>query len=44
MATHDTKMGIGYASGMFYHAPAGTALPSYPTETLPAAWVEVGDV
>lgn len=44
MASHDTKMGIGYASGMFYHAPAGTALPTYPTETLPVAWVEVGDV
>ena len=44
MATHDTKLGIGYESGMFYHAPAGTSLPSYPTETLGAAWVEVGDV
>ncbi len=44
MATHDTKLGIGYESGMFYHAPAGTALPSYPTETLAVAWAEVGDV
>lgn len=44
MATHDTKLGIGLATGMFYHAPAGTALPSYPGETLAAAWVEVGDV
>ena len=44
MATHDAKLGNGYSSGMFYHAPAGTALPTYPTETLNAAWVEVGDV
>lgn len=40
----DTKLGIGLATGMFYHAPAGTALPSYPGETLAAAWKEVGDV
>lgn len=44
MATHDAKLGIGKATGMFYHAPAGTALPTYPTETLNAAWVHVGDV
>ena len=44
MATHDTKLGIGLATGMFYHAPAGTALPSYPGEALGAAWKEVGDV
>ena len=28
----DTKLGIGLATGMFFHAPAGTALPTYPTE------------
>ena len=44
MANHDTKLGIGYESGMFYHAAAGTALPSYPTATLGSAWTEVGDV
>lgn len=44
MASNDTKLGIGYASGMFYHAPAGTALPAYPLEALAADWVEVGDV
>ena len=44
MATHDTKLGMGMASGMFYHAPAGTALPVYPTESLDAAWKKVGDV
>lgn len=44
MATHDAKLGIGLATGMFYHAPAGTALPAYPLESLASAWVEVGDV
>ena len=44
MASNATKLGIGYASGMFFHAPAGTALPTYPTETLASAWKEVGDV
>lgn len=44
MASNDTKLGIGYASGMFYHAVAGTALPTYPLETLAGAWTEVGDV
>lgn len=42
--THDTKLGIGLATGMFYHAPAGTALPAYPGASLAADWVEVGDV
>lgn len=28
----ETKLGIGLASGMFFHAAAGTALPTYPTE------------
>lgn len=40
----DTKLGIGLATGMFYHAPAGTALPAYPGEALGAAWTLVGDV
>lgn len=40
----DVRLGTGLASGMFYHAPAGTALPTYPSETLAVAWVEVGDV
>lgn len=44
MATHDAKLGIGLETGMFFHAPAGTALPAYPTETLGNAWAEVGDV
>jgi hypothetical protein len=29
---NEVKLGIGLASGMFFHAPAGTALPTYPTE------------
>lgn len=40
----DVKLGLGLATGMFYHAPAGTALPTYPSETLGAAWTLVGDV
>ncbi|MBQ6240874.1 MAG: hypothetical protein IJK56_11040 [Firmicutes bacterium] len=42
MSTNDVNFGIGYATGMFYHAPADTALPSYPTETLGTGWTEVG--
>ena len=42
--THDVKLGIGDASGMFYHAPAGTALPTDATAALPDTWKEVGDV
>ena len=44
MATHDVNFGPGLATGMFYHAPKGTALPTYPSETLAADWVEVGDI
>lgn len=28
----DIKLGIGLASGMFFHATAGTTLPTYPTQ------------
>ena len=49
MATHDVNLGIGnYAesgiTGMFYHAPAGTALPASPSESLATAWKEVGAI
>lgn len=49
MATHDVNLGIGnYAetgiTGMFYHAPADTALPTYPGDTLSSAWTEVGAI
>jgi len=40
----DVKLGLGLATGMFYHAPAGTVLPTDPTETIPATWKHVGDV
>lgn len=32
--TNDVNLGIGSASGMFYTAPAGTALPEYPSAPL----------
>ena len=40
----DVKLGTGLSTGMFYHAPAGTALPTDPTDTLTSDWVHVGDV
>ena len=40
----ETKLGPGLATGMFYHAPAGTALPSDLTTALAATWKHVGDV
>ena len=40
----DVKLGAGQATGMFYHAPAGTALPASLSATLASAWVHVGDV
>ena len=43
MAASEVLLGGGYASGMFYTAPAGTALPTYPGASL-SAWTEVGDV
>ena len=40
----DTKLGIGRATGMFYHAPAGTALPADISAAPGTGWTEVGDV
>ena len=40
----DVKLGLGLSTGMFYHAPAGTALPAYPGAELASAWTHVGDV
>lgn len=37
-------IGAGNASGMFYKAPKGTAIPSSPKGTLGADWVEVGAI
>lgn len=41
MATNAVNVGKGRASGMFYVATAGTAIPSSLT-TLPSGWTEVG--
>ena len=37
-------VGAGLATGMFFTAPKGTALPAYPGETLGAGWTEVGAI
>lgn len=42
--TNNVNLGIGLATGMAYHAPAGTALPTYPGEALAEAWVEIGSI
>lgn len=42
MASNDVNLGAGMATGMFFTAPAGTALPAYPSEELAADWKEVG--
>ena len=44
MASYDVNLGAGLATGMFFHAPAGTALPAYPSAELAEAWEEVGFV
>jgi hypothetical protein len=44
MAYNDVMLGGGKSTGMFFKAPAGTALPSYPGETPGASWKLVGDV
>ena len=43
MASNEVQLGGGYASGMFYTATAGTALPSFPLDSL-SSWTEVGDI
>ena len=40
----DAKLGIGFSTGMFYHAPAGTKLPTSLSAALDSAWVNAGDV
>lgn len=42
MASNNVNLGIGLATGMFYTAPAGTALPTSPLDTLAADWTEAG--
>ena len=43
MASNNVNLGIGLSTGMFYTAPAGTALPAYPGASL-SSWTEVGAV
>lgn len=41
----DVKLGLGLATGMFYHAAAGTTLPTDPTAAVDTTvWTHVGDV
>lgn len=40
----DVKLGTGLATGMFYHAPAGTSLPSSPSASIDSTWTHIGDV
>lgn len=42
MSTNNVNLGIGRASGYFYHAPKNTALPASPLAELAEAWTEVG--
>ena len=44
MASNNVNLGLGRATGMFYHAAAATALPDFPTDTLNNAWKEVGAI
>ena len=45
MASNNVNLGIGLATGMFYTAPKGTALPSYPTDTTGlSGWTLAGAV
>ena len=44
MGSNVVNLGAGAATGMLFHAPKGTALPTFPTDTLAADWVEVGYV
>lgn len=37
-------VGKGDSTGMAFRAPAGTALPTYPGESLSADWVQIGNV
>lgn len=44
MASNDVNLGLGNSTGMFYHAAAGTALPTSPGEALAQGWSEIGDI
>lgn len=41
----NVRLGLGAATGMFFHAPAGTALPTDPTAAIDTqTWTHIGDV
>lgn len=42
--SNNVNLGIGMATGMFYTAPAGTALPASPMDTIPSAWTNAGAI
>ena len=42
MASNNVNLGGGRGTGMFYHAPADTALPDSPGATLDTAWKDAG--
>lgn len=45
MASNKVNLGIGLATGMFYTAPVGTALPAYPGDTTGlSSWTEQGAI
>ena len=44
MASNNVNLGIGLATGMFYTAPAGTALPTSPMTTPGSAWTSAGAI
>lgn len=41
---NEVLLGLGNATGMFFHAPAGTKLPAGPFDTLDDAWTKAGDI
>lgn len=43
MAVNEVILGAGNATGMFYTAPQGTTLPTFPGDDL-SGWTEVGDI
>lgn len=44
MASNNVNLGIGLATGMFFTAPAGTALPATPSATPGSAWTNAGAI
>lgn len=44
MASNKVNLGIGLATGMFYTAPVGTAIPSDPSADIPEAWTLAGAI